>query len=371
METSVFAHLVLDWSARHGRKDLPWQRDPSPYRVWVSEVMLQQTQVAVVIPYFERFMGQLPTVAALAAAPLDQVLHLWSGLGYYARARNLHKAAGLILTRHGGELPRDLAPLELLPGIGRSTAGAILSLALGQRQVILDGNVKRVLARAFAVPGWPGQAWVLNRLWDLAAACTPQTEVAAYNQAMMDLGATLCTKAAPACELCPLAGRCAALAQGEPTAFPAAKPRREVPVRQVCLLVLVGPEGEVLLERRPPAGVWGGLWSLPECAIDADPDDWCHRHLGLTPGRVEKLKPRRHSFSHFRLDIQPLRIALDRPPEHLADDERHTWYDLGRPAPLGLAAPVARILSELGPDPGAAERPPEPIPQDPTPGAKP
>ena len=369
MDPRQFAPLALDWSDRHGRKDLPWQRDPSPYPVWISEVMLQQTQVAVVIPYFERFMTQLPTVAVLAAAPLDQVLHLWSGLGYYARARNLHRAAGLVLTRHGGELPRDLAQLESLPGIGRSTAGAILSLALGQRQVILDGNVKRVLARTFAVPGWPGQSAVLNRLWDLAAACTPPTEVAAYNQAMMDLGATLCTKTTPACGRCPLAAGCAALAHGEPTAFPTPKPRREVPVRRVCLLVLEGASGEVLLERRPPTGVWGGLWSLPECA--ADPADWCRQHLGLTPDRVEKLSPRRHSFSHFRLDIQPLRIPLDRPPEHLADDDRHTWYDPGRPTPLGLAAPVARILSELGRTAGVAEQPPEPIPQDPTPGATP
>ena len=371
MDPHRFAPLVLDWFDRHGRKDLPWQRDPSPYRVWVSEVMLQQTQVAVVIPYFERFMAQLPTVADLAAASLDQVLHLWSGLGYYARARNLHRAAGLILTRDGGDLPRDLAQLQALPGIGRSTAGAILSLARGQRQIILDGNVKRVLARAFAVPGWPGDGPVLARLWDLAGVCTPADGVAAYNQAMMDLGATLCTRAAPACGRCPLAAGCAALGLGDPTAFPAPKPRREVPVREVSLLVLCNPAGEVLLERRPPAGVWGGLWSLPECETGADPADWCLRNLGLTPVRVEKLKARRHSFSHFRLDIQPLRVAIDRPPAQLADADRNIWYDPRRPTPLGLASPVTRILTELSRTSGTSEPLAEPIPKDPPHGAQP
>lgn len=371
MDPHRLAPLVLDWFERHGRKDLPWQRDIDPYRVWVSEVMLQQTQVAVVIPYFERFMVQLPTVASLATAPLDQVLHLWSGLGYYARARHLHRAAGLVLTRYGGELPQDLTELEALPGIGRSTAGAILSLALGQRQVILDGNVKRVLARVFAVPGWPGSGPILARLWDLAGSCTPAVGVAAYNQAMMDLGATLCTRAAPACGRCPLAAACAALGLGDPIAFPAPKPRREVPVREVSLLVLHNPVGEVLLERRPPAGVWGGLWSLPECATGSDPGEWCRQHLGLVPARVEKLKPRRHSFSHFRLDIRPLRVALDRHPTQVADADRYTWWDPRRPAHLGLPAPVARILSELGRVPDALESHAETIPKDPTPGAQP
>jgi A/G-specific adenine glycosylase len=341
------AELVLDWFDRHGRKDLPWQRDPSPYRVWVSEVMLQQTQVAVVVPYFERFMARLPTLAALAAAPSDLVLHLWSGLGYYARARNLHRAAAVVVAEHGGELPTDLARLQALPGIGRSTAGAILSLALGQRHPILDGNVKRVLARCFAIPGWPGHAQVLARLWDLAEHCTPAERAGVYGQAMMDLGATLCTRAAPACGRCPLASGCAALARGDPSAFPAPKPRREVPVREVWMLILHNPAGEVLLERRPPAGVWGGLWSLPECRPGCDPADWCHSRLGAVPILVEKLPRRRHAFSHLQLDIQPLRLVLEACPMAIADGADHLWCNPRRPGTLGLAAPVARLLAEI------------------------
>jgi A/G-specific adenine glycosylase len=363
MAPAPFADLVLDWFDRHGRKDLPWQRDPSPYRVWVSEVMLQQTQVAVVIPYFERFMARLPTVAALAAAPPDLVLHLWSGLGYYARARNLHRAAGMIATHHAGELPANLTRLQALPGIGRSTAGAILSLALGQNYAILDGNVKRVLARCFAVPGWPGRAPVLARLWALAERCTPRERVGAYNQAMMDLGATLCTRAAPACGRCPLAGACAALALGDIAAFPAPKPRREVPARQVWMLVLRNAAGEVLLERRPPLGIWGGLWSLPECPPGGDAADWCRGHLGAVPVQVEKLPPRRHSFTHFRLDIQPLVVDLDQVPALVADGDHRIWYDPRSPSHLGLAAPVARLLIESGrPSPQPDPDPLNPIP---------
>jgi A/G-specific adenine glycosylase len=346
-----FSELVLGWFDRHGRKDLPWQRDPSPYRVWVSEVMLQQTQVAVVIPYFERFMVRLPTVDALAAVPPDVVMHLWSGLGYYARARNLHRAAGLIVADHGGDLPSDLPTLRALPGIGRSTAGAILSLALGQRQVILDGNVKRVLARCFAVPGWPGRAEVLGTLWELAERCTPAEQVGAYNQAMMDLGATLCTRSAPTCDRCPLARRCAALAAGDATAFPAPKPRRILPVRQVLMLVLRNAAGEVLLERRPPVGIWGGLWSFPECRPETDPADWCRVNLGAHLLGVEKLPPRRHSFSHFHLDITPLALDCGGSATWVADGEQHRWCDPDGARTLGLAAPVARLLAELDGDP--------------------
>jgi len=351
LDSEGFGGLVLRWFDRHGRKDLPWQCDPSPYRVWVSEVMLQQTQVAVVIPYFQRFMARLPTVAQLAAVSPDVVLHLWSGLGYYARARNLHRAAGLIVAEQGGELPSDPARLQALPGIGRSTAGAILSLALGQRQVILDGNVKRVLARCFAVPGWPGRAEVLATLWGLAERCTPAERVGAYNQAMMDLGATLCTRSAPACDRCPLASRCAALAAGDATAFPAPKPRRDLPVRQVWMLVLRNAAGEVLLERRPPVGIWGGLWSFPECRPETDPADWCRANLGAHPIRVEKLPPRRHSFSHFHLDIMPLALDCGASPASVADGEHHRWCDPCRARSLGLAAPVARLRAEVDGEP--------------------
>jgi A/G-specific adenine glycosylase len=338
---------VLAWFDAHGRKDLPWQRDPTLYRVWVSEIMLQQTQVAVVTAYFERFMLRFPTVAELALAPEDEVLHLWSGLGYYARARNLHSAAGRIVAEHRGEFPKELDQALALPGIGRSTAGAILSLALGQRHAILDGNVKRVLARCFAVAGWPGHSTVLDRLWDLAEAYTPLDRVAAYNQAMMDLGATVCTRRAPSCDHCPIAQICTARRHGTPTAYPHPKPRKALPERETCLLVVQNPAGEILLERRPPTGVWGGLWSLPECAPREAPTDWCRERLGTSPRRVEKLQRRRHTFSHFQLSIQPLRVELQSVPTRIADERRLLWYDPKRPKPVGLAAPIARILTEV------------------------
>lgn len=338
---------MLAWFEQYGRKDLPWQRDPSPYRVWVSEIMLQQTRVAVVLPYFELFLARFPSVADLAAADRDQVLYLWSGLGYYARARNLHRAAGLIVADYGGHFPHDIRRLQDLPGIGRSTAGAILSLALGQRHPILDGNAKRVLARCFAVPGWPGRGPVLRRLWELVEACTPKQEVRAYNQAIMDLGATLCTRHEPGCGRCPLAHGCMARLAGEPMAFPEPKPRTTLPVRDARLLVVRNPAGEVLLERRPPTGIWGGLWSLPECGPGQDAADWCRQHLGVLPHRVEVLPARRHTFSHFLLDIRPLQVELQSESEAVADVDRAFWCDPRRPSTVGLAAPIARILREI------------------------
>ena len=347
MDTEWIAGPLLAWFGQHGRWDLPWQRDLSPYRVWVSEIMLQQTRVAVVLHYFERFQARFPTVTDLAAADLGQVLHLWSGLGYYARARNLHRAAGLIVSNHGGCFPDDIRQVRELPGIGRSTAGAILSLALGQRHPILDGNAKRVLARCFAVPGWPGRGAVLRRLWALAEACTPQTRVRAYNQAMMDLGATLCTRHQPSCNHCPFTHSCLARLAGRSTAFPEPKPRAIRPVRESRLLVVRNPAGEVLLEPRAPTGIWGGLWSLPECNSGWDVADWCRQRLGVVPRRVEMLPVRRHTFSHFLLDIRPLRIELQSEPQAIADGDRALWLDLRRPIALGLAAPVVRILREI------------------------
>lgn len=338
---------MLAWFEQYGRKDLPWQRDPSPYRVWVSEIMLQQTRVAIVLPYFERFLARFPSVADLAAADRDQVLYLWSGLGYYARARNLHRAAGLIVADYGERFPHDIRRLQDLPGIGRSTAGAVLSLALGQRHPILDGNAKRVLARCFAVPGWPGCGPVLRRLWELAEACTPKQEVRAYNQAIMDLGATLCTRHEPGCGRCPLAHGCMARLAGEPTAFPETKPRTTLPVRDARLLVVRNLAGEVLLERRPPTGIWGGLWSLPECGPGQDAVDWCRQHLGVLPNRVEALPARRHTFSHFLLDIRPLQVELQSESEALADVDQAFWCDPRQPSTVGLAAPIARILREI------------------------
>ena len=350
METDQVAAPLLAWYEGHGRKDLPWQRDPSPYRVWVSEIMLQQTRVAVVIPYFERFMASFPTLEDLAGADQDQVLYLWSGLGYYTRARNLHKAARLILSDHGGCLPTDIRELQELPGIGRSTAGAILSLALGQRHPILDGNLKRVLARCFAVTGWPGHSAVSRRLWGLAEACTPREKVAAYNQGMMDLGATLCARTEPSCSRCPLAQGCKALALGTPTAFPSPKPRKVLPVRDTRMLVVRNPSGKVLLQRCGPTGIWAGLWGLPECDPRQDAADWCLQRLGTPPYRVEKLPIRRHSFSHFRLDIEPLLVELRIESGVIADGDREVWFDPQEPGRLGLSVPIARILKEVAED---------------------
>jgi A/G-specific adenine glycosylase len=345
-EPDAFAAAVLAWFRVHGRTDLPWQRDPTPYRVWVSEIMLQQTQVAVVIPYFERFTARFPDVAALAAAEQDDVLHLWSGLGYYARARNLHRAARRIVDQHDGRFPEDIGLLQTLPGIGRSTAGAILSLSLGQRQPILDGNCKRVLARCFAVEGWPGRTAVLAELWRLAELLTPADEVGGYNQAMMDLGATLCTRGSPACARCPLSAGCIARRQGNPAAYPAPKPKRDTPVRTAGFVLALDPAGRLLLERRPPDGIWGGLWVPPQLAAGELPDQWCLNRLGCEPRRLEMLPPRRHTFTHFHLDIQPYAVLLAREPATVADAGGRAWVDPAAPGAIGLPAPMRRLLTE-------------------------
>jgi A/G-specific adenine glycosylase len=339
---------LLDWFDRHGRKDLPWQREPTPYRVWVSEVMLQQTQVTVVVPYFERFMGRFPTLTDLAQAPVDAVLALWSGLGYYARARNLHRAAVLIGERHGGTFPTDLTAVQALPGIGRSTAGAVLSLALGQCHPILDGNVRRVLARCFAVEGWPGQAAVQGRLWQLAERLTPSDRVGDYNQAMMDLGATLCTRARPACDRCPLAGSCVARLQGRQSQLPQARPSKRIPQRVTLMILARDPGGAILLERRPPTGIWGGLWSLPETDPDSDPADWCRARTGADPRRVEMLPPRRHTFSHFSLTMRVAEVWIPSTGAvGIADSDREHWFSTDALAGLGLPAPIRAILTDL------------------------
>ncbi len=347
-EQRAFADAVLGWFDRHGRKDLPWQRPATPYRVWVSEIMLQQTQVGVVVPYFERFMARFPDIESLAGAETDAVLALWSGLGYYARARNLHRTACRIVAEHDGRFPNRLDAVQALPGIGRSTAGAILSLALGRREPILDGNVKRVLARVFVVDGWPGTSAVQAKLWQLAEQLTPATRVGDYNQAMMDLGATLCTRARPDCASCPLAARCRAKALGRPTAYPQPKPRRVLPLRRTrMLLIRRADDGALLLIRRPPAGIWGGLWTPPELADDDDEHAWCRRRLGSSPSHLEMLPPRRHTFTHFRLDIEPRLLLVAPATDRVADDGDSRWLDPRQPADLGLPAPVRRLLDEL------------------------
>ncbi|AOV15709.1 A/G-specific adenine glycosylase [Acidihalobacter aeolianus] len=340
-----FSERVLAWWRRHGRKDLPWQREPTPYRVWVSEIMLQQTQVGTVVGYFDRFMARFPDLEALATAPVDEVLGLWSGLGYYARARNLHRAAQEAHVLHGG-LPADLEALAALPGIGRSTAGAILALGHGRPASILDGNVKRVLARHAGIDGWPGETAVLHRLWALAEERTPEHEAGPYAQAMMDLGATLCTRANPCCGDCPVAADCVAQREGRQRELPAPKPRKTTPERETWMLLLYDAAGAVLLERRPPSGIWGGLWSLPEAASADEADARARELAGRTPATWQALPPFRHAFTHFRLRIHPLAGRLHGPAAVGVKDTAQVWYKPGQPPPGGIPAPVASLLEQ-------------------------
>ncbi len=342
-----FQRQVLEWFDRFGRHDLPWQHPRSPYRVWLSEVMLQQTQVKTVIPYFERFLERFPDVGALASAEEDEVLHLWTGLGYYARARNLLKCACVVVDEHGGEFPRCVDQLETLPGIGRSTAGAIVSMAYGEPAAILDGNVKRVLARFAAIPGWPGQTAVHKQLWQVAERFTPETRCADYTQAMMDLGATLCTRSKPACELCPLADDCAARAAGTQADYPGKKPKKALPVRATTMLLVCAPDNAVWLTRRPSEGLWGGLWSFPEVEDEAAGHTYCLDLFGREPAATERWDPLRHTFSHYHLDIQPLRLTLEAAPGAVMEGGQQLWYNWAAPEAVGLAAPVSRLIKKL------------------------
>lgn len=344
MQARQFSHQVLEWYQRYGRKTLPWQLDKTPYQVWLSEVMLQQTQVATVIPYFQRFMARFPTVSQLAAAPLDEVLHLWTGLGYYARARNLHKAAQTIVAQHGGEFPTSFEEIAALPGIGRSTAGAILSLSLGQHYPILDGNVKRVLARCYAVEGWPGKKPVENRLWQISGEVTPAEGVSQFNQAMMDLGALVCTRSKPKCELCPLSNGCIAYANHSWANYPGKKPKQTLPEKTAYFLLL--QQGErVWLQQRPAVGLWGGLFCFPQFAVRQEMELWLQQR-GLNAEHAQQLTAFRHTFSHFHLDIVPMWLPLDGAGGAM-DEGDGLWYNLAQPPSVGLAAPVERLLQQL------------------------
>jgi A/G-specific adenine glycosylase len=350
---------LLPWFERHGRHDLPWQ-SPSPgghrdaYRVWLSEVMLQQTQVATVIPYFLRFTEALPNLPALAAAEEDRVLALWSGLGYYRRARFLHRAAQLCVERHGGELPRDFDALAALPGIGRSTAGAILAQAHGLRFPILDGNVKRVLARYHGIEGPPGQSAIEKQLWELADAHTPPDRVADYTQAIMDLGATVCVRSRPLCLACPLAAGCFARREGRTTQLPTPKPGKALPTRATTMLVLRDGEGRVLLQRRGPNGVWAGLWSLPEAPDHEAAWRLAQGHAHLDDAKA--LAPFVHVFSHYRLAIEPLLFDGATARSGVADDPSSRWYARDEWQALGLPAPVRSLLETLAQHPRRSSR---------------
>jgi A/G-specific adenine glycosylase len=339
------AQRLLAWFDIHGRHNLPWQHPRSAYRVWLSETMLQQTQVAVVIPYFQRFIAAIPDIAALASAKTDDVFALWSGLGYYSRARRLQEAARICVREHAGELPRDVDALLALPGIGRSTAGAILALTHGLPDPILDGNVRRVLCRHRDVHGWPGSAATQKVLWEIAAQQLPNTRVADYTQALMDLGATVCTPVKPDCPFCPLRGDCIALHESAIARLPEKKPSKALPEREVFTLVVRDREGRTLLQRRPPVGVWASLWSLPEATSIEDAARWLQRHA--LAESFETLPSIRHTFSHFRLRIHPLLWRDARSRDAIGDNADLRWQPSERLSEIALPAPVRKLLEEL------------------------
>lgn len=348
----LFTAALLRWFDVHGRQNLPWQADPTPYRVCVSEVMLQQTQVTTVIPYYLRFIERFPTVRDLAAATTDEVMHLWTGLGYYARARNLQACAKVLMAQHGGEFPAGLGAMMALPGIGRSTAGAILALSRGERHPILDGNVKRVLTRVFGIEGDPSAAGVLAKLWAQADHCTPDARVGAYTQAIMDMGATLCTRSRPACTVCPMNEFCVAAREGRQAQLPGRKQRRARGAREATLLIAeTGAAGSrtVMLERRPVPGIWGGLWSPPQFDSENEALAWCRREFGEAAAvSVEALPAIDHAFTHFDLRLNPLRVRCGAAAGAVVSDgEDRLWYALTAPPRVGLPQPIRSLFDRL------------------------
>jgi A/G-specific adenine glycosylase len=341
-----FSEALLQWHGQFGRHDLPWQHPRSPYRVWVSEIMLQQTQVQTVIPYFTAFMARFPTLPDLAKASESAVMNAWAGLGYYSRARNLHQAAKICMAGHGGELPRDFDGLLALPGIGRTTAGAILSQAHGQRFAIVDGNVKRVLTRFFAIGGDAASALVSKQLWLVAESLLPETRMADYSQAIMDLGATLCTRSKPACAQCPLSLQCQARQSGTVLLFPGRKAIKKIPQREKYFLIMISAADEILLERRPANGIWGGLHSLPE-TDDSDSATRLARQYAAKFKAPDALAPMEHVFSHFRLTLRPLLYADCTQKTQIADNDAQVWVPRARLSDYGLPAPIKKLLGTL------------------------
>jgi len=342
-----FAQAILSWYDNFGRKELPWQQEKTLYKVWLSEIMLQQTQVTTVIPYFERFLQRFPTISHLAQAQQDEVLHLWTGLGYYARARNLHKAAQIVHQQYQGEFPQNIEEVNALPGVGRSTAAAVLSSVLKQPHAILDGNVKRTLSRSFAVEGWPGKKEVENRLWQIAEQHTPDTDVDKYNQAMMDMGALVCTRSKPKCTLCPVESLCEAKKQDKQLDYPGKKPKKEKPVKQSWFIILYH-DNQVWLEQRPQVGIWGGLYCFPQnenSAIQQQLDSRSIRDKDIEQQRT--LITFRHTFSHYHLDITPVLIKLNKQPALVMEGSQGLWYNISQPEEVGLAAPVKQLIESL------------------------
>ncbi len=359
VKNADFANKLLGWYDQHGRADLPWRQHITPYRVWISEIMLQQTQVNTVLPYFKRFEERFPDIYTLAHAPLDGVLHLWTGLGYYARARNLHKTANIVCTEFAGKLPEDPEQLQQLPGIGRSTAGAICAIAHDQPRAILDGNVKRVLSRHYAIEGWPGQSTIQKQLWQISEAITPESRCADYTQAIMDLGATLCTRSKPNCTACPVQPSCQSYSNDAVNQYPTRKPKKILPTRKTFFLVMADDRGHILLQKRPPVGIWGGLWSFPECENQSEIQEVCAQ-LDVTPLDTldtsnQKNQPttndyqygdeQRHTFSHYHLDYTPIYLSVTLKSQIAG--QQMTWVAADCPGKLGLPRPVEKMLSDM------------------------
>ncbi len=342
---SDFATRLIRWQQSHGRHDLPWQGSCDPYRIWLSEIMLQQTQVGSVIPYFQRFLERFPALPVLAGASQDEVLAHWSGLGYYSRARNLHRAAQLVMERHGGVFPREFEQILALPGIGRSTAAAISAFAFGAQRAILDGNVKRVLARYFALEGHPAMKRVETLLWQHAEALLPQQGIEAYTQGLMDLGSTICTRSRPRCGECPVGRDCLAHHQGRQNALPLPRPRKALPERETIMLLLLR-QGEIFLEKRPPAGIWGGMWSFPEIGPGEDPRQACLTRFGFAAGQPRGLLAMRHTFTHFHLHIQPQCLEVQNILSQVQQPEG-MWLGLEEALGAAIPTPVRKLLSGL------------------------
>ncbi|MBU0593059.1 MAG: A/G-specific adenine glycosylase [Pseudomonadota bacterium] len=342
---SEFAQQLICWHKLHGRHGLPWQGSRDPYAVWLSEIMLQQTQVSSVIPYYLRFLGRFPDIATLAAADQDEVLAHWSGLGYYSRARNLHRAAQIMAETHAAEFPREFEQILGLPGIGRSTASAIGAFSFGTRRAILDGNVKRVLARYLAVAGYPGEKKVADLLWRHAEDLLPETEIETYTQALMDLGATVCTRGKPNCGACPVSADCVAHQQGHQTEFPQPRPRKAQPEKATTMLLFMH-QGEIFLEKRPPAGIWGGLWSFPEIAVSEDARQHAETCFGFESDQAEARPPMKHVFTHFRLNIKPLLINI-RKIQPMARQQEGIWLTIEDAMEGAIPTPVRKLLAGL------------------------
>ncbi|MGH8108731.1 MAG: A/G-specific adenine glycosylase [Arenimonas sp.] len=343
----MFSDLLLEWYDKHGRHDLPWQHPRTPYRVWLSEIMLQQTQVATVIPYFEKFLQRFPDLKSLANAGLDDVVTLWAGLGYYTRARNLHSTAKICLDIHAGELPNTLDELIALPGIGRSTAAAILSQAHDRPFAILDGNVKRSLSRYYGIAGWPGLPAIEKQLWELSESLLPEKRNADYTQAIMDFGATLCTRSKPRCLECPFNTSCVAFIENRVSELPQKKPSKKIPTRHTSMLVFLNTENEVLLSRRPAKGVWSGMWSLPEVTQLDDANSLLEQVAKNSNSGGAELPEFQHTFSHYHLMIKPYFWQGLQARHRIAELDKMRWLALSELPSVGLPAPVKKLLESL------------------------